>query len=319
MIFSKRNENNYTYEEALFVEAKKIIGDIRNNIEAQTKENSYQRIKFCFTNYLKTILKENNILTEQETLHKLKTFNIDKTAIQLTENLLEYIIHIEYNHMHYSKEDLYKFLNEMENAVEEINYQRKAYHKSINENIPKINKNKIVSLFEKKIDELKKRFQKKGDLPEDLIINITEYYNYLPNEEKQKYSKDYHYYCKIMPELIELLLILEKTNAEFEKHQIIIGINKLFSKLDHTEREKIYPKISNFVKPNEQKFNLLLMFVYSHITNKDSKKAIEVYTEISKIYEGLDNNKKKYYHPIFLRLGNSIKKLQKQKTNSLKK
>ena len=311
---TKKEKNEQEIEENIYLKFKKELSDIKELIGSKGKEETYQNTRICVMSYLIGILKEKLSLTEQETLFKLKSFNIDKITIDLIESLLKRIIHIEYNNTTYTNEDVYKFIIDSSTAIDEINLQRTAYHQALKDKIQISSKGKIVNKFDSDLKSLKSYYSKKGELRNNLLINLLEYYNYLPTDKKEKFSKDYRYYCKVLPEILSLISNLDTAKEDFEKHQLAASINKLFAKLDDIQKEEAYPRIINLLISYEQKIDFLMILGYSYISKKKMEKSIGVYKLLAYNFGYLDLGKKKYYQPILVRYLKTIKQLQNKRS-----
>jgi hypothetical protein len=309
----KNEKNEKEIENSIYLKAKKELNDLKQSIGTKSKEETYQNTRASLMTYLISILKEKAFLTEQEMIQKLKNFNIDKKGIEILENLLKRITQIEYNNTNYTNEILYQLIIDSDEAIDEINIQRIAYHQSLIDRIQVNSKEKIISKFESDLKSLKSYYNKKGEIDGNLVITLTEYFNYLPSDKKAQFSRDFHYYCKILPEIISMIKNLENAKEDFEKHQLSASINKLFARLEDEQKEETYPRIINLIISIEQKIDLLMILGYSYISKKKLEKSLEVYKLLAGNFSGLDNEKKKYYQPILIRYLNAVKQIQKNK------
>lgn len=309
---SKNSYNEDEIEGALYLKAKKELDALINDAGKKSKEELYNQLHLCFLTYIKGILKEKNNLTEHETIQRLRNFNIDKTAIDMTDTVLKKLTEIEYNKKKYDEKDLYNLIISSQIAIEEVNIQRMAYHHSIKDKMPISSRKSIIKQFESGLRKLKDSYLKKGDAPKSLLVTLSEYYNYLPNEKKAKVSKEYYYYCKTIPELLDLINELKEAEEEKMQLSIEVAINKLFAKLEDEEKEIVYPRIMASLISSEQKIDFLIMFGYSAISQKKVDKALDIYKNLFSYFESLDAKKKTYYKPIILRYLTLIKKLRKK-------
>jgi hypothetical protein len=300
-------------ENELYLKAKKELENAKESSGKKSREEIYLQLKSCFISYINGMIKEKSFLTEQETVQSLKKFNIGRSAIEMADSLIKSFMQIEYNNHEYSGEELFRMIIDADMAIDEISIQRKAYHRALKDNIQSQAKEKVVREFESSLLSLKDYYLKKGELQSEIIIALLEYYNYLPDEKKFYYSRDYYYYCKSLPGIMNIISSLKSAKDEFERRQLSAAVSRLFAKLDDQEKEAVYPKILTIFTSHEQKIDFLLIFGYSQITAKNTKNALLIYKELFHNFEMLDSQKKKYYQPIIMRYMNSIKSLQNKK------
>lgn len=279
------------------------------HIEVNKKDYAYTILKNVFENYIKELFRIKNNITQDEILIKLKTFNIDSGTIKKTKFIIDFITSIEYNNIPYSKEEIYQLTEALKEVVEEIYTERIAHLMLNKENLSSLKKDVIEKKYLKNFAKLKNYYYKNKLISQKHIIKTTEYFEALPSNIKDKYSKDFHYYCRNLPYLLDLLHIAENSGDKHqdELHQIISKINKLFLKLDENEKKELYPRIINVINSDEQKLNMYLMMGYSYLHKKEIKKSLSIFQIINKHFDRMDNSKKSYYENVLNRFLQHIK------------
>lgn len=307
MLFKKYKKKEV--EEDLLHE--KYLTRISNlNIEQRDKIIIYKEIKMIFIEYLKELIRTDKNLSENEIIHQISNINITSEIIEKTRKIINYIIHIEYNKLDYEKEALYKMISEIKFIIEQIYIQTKSDTLSKEEMLSGKDDKFIRTKLQKILDKIKNEYKQKWKINEDDIIKATEYYNRLKVHEKEEFSKEYHYLCRNLPQLIENIKNAKnsKNNSYDDYHQSISKINKILFKLEKEEKNEILPKILEVLDSNEEKININIMLAYSCLNSGKIKEAEGYYKTIYSIYSTFDKDKKNYYTGVINRFLNNMKK-----------
>ncbi len=310
-MFRKKEKDEKETEKIIYLTTKRNIQTIKNLSDLKTKEEIYQDVTSCFKSYFISILKSDNFLTEHELILMLKNFNIDKVTIEKVDGIFMKLIQIDYNNKTYTKEEIFNIITDFEIALDEINAQRRAYHMTLMNKIYKHNKNKIISKFESNLKLLKKKNNinniKNINFSDDLITLLIGYYNYLPDTQKERFSKEYYYLCKTLPSINLLVTNLKTTKETTQKERLVSEIKKLFSKIEEDKKYYFYNEIIPFLT-YEENIWFLLTLGHFEISRKNTKNAINIYNNLFRFYSKLDTDNKTYYYPLLLNYANSIKK-----------
>lgn len=303
MFFRKKFEKQEKFEKELYKAISKKLQQIEDVIEKEDKLFLYNQIKSSYINYFRVLLTDTGMLTEVEILEKLRSFNIGTDILSKIRKLFNFFIKVDYNNQEFKKEDLYGFLEDTKHVVEQIYTQKEADILSKEEKMSKKDKEKIEKSFVKSIDKIKKNYNAKKEILKEDVIKATEYYNILPSKIKEKYLKDFHYFCSHLPYLLQLIKEANEAGKRNQKelHQVIVKINKVFLKLDDHEQEDASSLFLKALDSEEENLNIGIMIGYNQIHQKNFEKATRIYKRMLEHYKKLNSDKKAYYKSVLMR------------------
>ncbi|MBR9676417.1 hypothetical protein GOV05_05395 [Candidatus Woesearchaeota archaeon] len=283
--------------------------DIYDKIKEDARNESYHSIRNLIFKFFKVVLSESVDLVEEEVIRKLQKYDLKKAPREKISELFEELNSIDYGNEKPKKEKMYFILDAFKEVSKEVFISIKE-HEKLKVDKKKINSKKAFEKFKKVLEKLKK--QKIPDSStRDLIIRASEYYDLLDDEKKNRYAKDYSYYCFRKPEVFDLLKKLEELKNEGAQegvHQALVDLNKVYFKLDNTQKNEVFDKIISIVDASEEKLNMYIMMGYNFLHEKKLLELRNIYALIVQSYNELDNNKKNYYYGVLLRFNEFIHK-----------